>query len=84
VTVLESLMTILGGSIESLFDNSGPVGKWIMEKKMIQEFLQLPPEIQAFVCKPVNQPYIKLALSLSSLSNEKLRSVAESLLDITL
>jgi transcriptional regulator with XRE-family HTH domain len=84
VPVLESLMVILGGSIESLFDNSGPVGKWIMEKKMIQEFLQLPPEIQAFVCKPVNQPYIKLALSLSSLSNEKLRSVAESLLDITL
>lgn len=82
--VLEGLLSILEGNIESMFDNSGPVGKWLAEKKVFQEFLQLPPELQAFVCKPVNQPYIELALSLSSLPNEKLRTVAESLLDITL
>jgi len=82
--VLEGLMSIMDGRIESLFDNSGPVGQWLVEKKVIQEFLQLPSELQAFVCKPVNQPYIELALSLSGLSTEKLRSVAESLLDITL
>jgi len=84
VPVLESLITLLDGRIESLFDNSGPVGQWIGEKKIVQEFLRLPPELQSFVCKPVNQPYLELALSLSGLSTEKLRSVAESLLDITL
>ena len=84
VSVLEGLMSILDGRIESMFDNSGPVGQWLVEKKVIQDFLQLPPELQAFVCKPVNQPYLELALSLSGLSTEKLRSVAESLLDITL
>lgn len=84
VPVLEGLMSILDANIENLFDHSGPVGKWLGEKKVIQEFLQLPPELQEFVCKPVNQPYLELAISLSGLSTEKLRSVAENLLDITL
>jgi transcriptional regulator with XRE-family HTH domain len=84
VPVLEGLFTLLNGRIEDLFDQSGPVGKWLVEKRTIQEFLQLSPELQAFVCKPVNRPYLELALSLSGLSTEKLRSVGESLLDITL
>lgn len=84
VPVLEGLMSILDARIESLFDNKGPIGQWLVEKKAIQEFLQLPPDLQTFVCKPVNRPYLELALSLSGLSTEKLRSVAESLLDITL
>jgi len=84
VPVLEGLMSILDGRIENMFDNSGPVGKSLVEKKVIQEFLQLSPELQAFVCKPINQPYLELAMSLSGLPTEKLRSVAESLLEITL
>ncbi|HBG74440.1 MAG: hypothetical protein A2X25_14065 [Chloroflexi bacterium GWB2_49_20] len=84
VPELEELMTILDARIESMFDNKGPIGQWLVEKKAIQEFLQLPPDLQSFVCKPVNRPYLELALSLSGLSTERLRSVAESLLDITL
>ncbi|MFH2040375.1 MAG: helix-turn-helix transcriptional regulator [Chloroflexota bacterium] len=84
VPILEELMSILEGSIESMYDQSGPIGKWLDEKKVVQAFLQLPPELQSFVCNPVNQPYLELALSLSGLSPDKLRSVAESLLEITL
>jgi transcriptional regulator with XRE-family HTH domain len=83
-SVLESLMSLLDARIESLFDQTGPIGQWLVEKKAVQEFLQLPLDLQSFVCKPVNRPYLELALSLSGLSTEKLRSVAESLLDITL
>jgi hypothetical protein len=32
---------------------------------------------------PVNRPYLELAMKLSSMSRDKLRSVAEDLLDIT-
>jgi hypothetical protein len=46
--------------------------------------LDLPPELQAFVSQAVNRPYLELAVKLSSMSSEKLRSVAEGLLDITL
>jgi transcriptional regulator with XRE-family HTH domain len=81
--VLEGLISILGGQIESVFDQTGPIGQWMSQQKAIQDFLQLPPDVQAFVCRPVNLPYLELALKLSGLSTEKLRSVAEGLLDIT-
>jgi transcriptional regulator with XRE-family HTH domain len=82
--ILEGLLFILDARIEPLFDKTGPIGQWLVQKKVTQEFLRLPPELQSFVCKPVNRPYIELALSLSGLSTEKLRSVAETLLEITL
>ncbi len=81
---LEALMTVLEGDEGALLDQSGPVGQWISEQKTLREFLQLPPELREFVCKPVNRPYLELALRLSSMSVEQLRSVAEGLLEITL
>jgi hypothetical protein len=50
----------------------------------MQKFLELSEEMQNFVRQPVNRPYIELAMKLSSMSREKLRAVAEGLLDITL
>jgi transcriptional regulator with XRE-family HTH domain len=81
--VLEGLTALLGGQIEMLFDQNGPIGLWMVEQKAIEDFLQLPIELQNFVCKPVNRPYLELALKLSGMSTGKLRSVAEDLLDIT-
>jgi transcriptional regulator with XRE-family HTH domain len=81
---LEAILTIIGGRVEHFFDQNGPIGQWMNEQQSISEFLQLPPELSAFVCMPVNRPYLDLARDLSQLSTEKLRSVAEGLLDITL
>ena len=81
---LEGLITLLGGQIESLFDQTSPIGLWMNQKKAIQDFLLLSPELQIFVSKPINRPYLELAKKLSDMSTEKLRSVAEDLLDITL
>ncbi len=81
--ILEGLTALLGGQIEMLFDQTGPIGLWMVQQKAIQDFLLLPPELQNFVCKPVNLPYLELALKLSGMSTDKLRSVAEDLLDIT-
>jgi transcriptional regulator with XRE-family HTH domain len=83
VPELEALLALFGGQIEHLFDHTGPIGAWMAEQKTIQSFLELDPELQAFVSKPVNRPYLELALKLSNMSTEKLRSVAENLLDIT-
>jgi transcriptional regulator with XRE-family HTH domain len=84
VPELEALLTALGGRIDTFFDQSGPIGQWMVDQKFIQQFLELPKEVQAFVCQPVNRPYLELAMKLGSMSTEKLRSVAEGLLDITL
>jgi transcriptional regulator with XRE-family HTH domain len=80
---LEGLVSMMGGQVELLFDQTGPVGLWMAQQKAIQDFLQLPSELQNFVCRPVNRPYVELAMKLSGMSTEKLRSVAEDLLDIT-
>jgi transcriptional regulator with XRE-family HTH domain len=80
---LEALIALLGGQVELLFDQTGPIGLWMVQQKAIQDFLQLPPVLQNFISKPVNRPYLELAMKLSGMSTDKLRSVAEDLLDIT-
>lgn len=80
---LEGLLSHLEGKIENLFDQTGPIGSWLNQQNAMRDFLMLPPELQNFVCKPVNRPYIELAMKLSAMSADKLRSVAEDILDIT-
>jgi transcriptional regulator with XRE-family HTH domain len=80
---LEALAMKLGGRVETFFDQSGPIGQWLMNEEAIQQFLEMPMELRQFVALPVNRPYLELAMKLSSMSRDKLRSVAENLLDIT-
>ena len=81
---LEVLVRTLGGRIESFFDRHGPVGRWMLSEEAVQQFLEMPTELREFVALPVNRPYLELAMKLSNMSRDKLRSVAEDLLDITL
>lgn len=81
---LEALVSTLGGRIETFFDRSGPIGQWLTNEEAIQNFLELPDELRLFAAQPVNRPYLELAMKLSAMSKDKLRSVAEDLLDITL
>jgi transcriptional regulator with XRE-family HTH domain len=80
---LELLIATLGGRIESFFDRHGPVGQWMLGEEAVQHFLEMPSELREFVARPVNRPYLELAMKLSNMSRDKLRSVAEDLLDIT-
>ncbi|HUE97676.1 MAG TPA: hypothetical protein VMN99_00400 [Anaerolineales bacterium] len=80
---LEVLVRTLGGRIETFFDRNGPVGQWMISEEGVQQFLELPMELREFVAMPVNRPYLELAMKLSNMSRDKLRSVAEDLLDIT-
>jgi transcriptional regulator with XRE-family HTH domain len=80
---LELLAGVLDIPIEQFYDTHGPIGKWRSQQENYLKFLDLPPDIQQFVCKPVNRPYLELAMRLSDLSAEKLRAVAEVLLEIT-
>jgi len=81
---LESISQVLNTSILEFQDRHGPVGNWFVEQKASREFKDLPVDLQGFVCKPINRPYLELAIRLSEMSVEKLRSVAEGLLEITL
>ena len=81
---LEAILAVLGGRIEAFFDQSGPVGQWLNLQRAVQKFKDLPEDMQAFICQPINRPYLELAVKLSEMSKDRLRSVAEGLLDITL
>ena len=80
---LEVLLETLDSRVDELFDQSGPVGQWMSDQKAIHDFLKLPADLRQFVSQPVNIPYLELARKLSTMSKDRLRSVAEGLLDIT-
>jgi transcriptional regulator with XRE-family HTH domain len=80
---LDLLISGCGGHLDQFIDKNGPVGIWRIQQQSIQKFQELPTELQEFVCKPVNRPYVELALRLSELSVERLRAIAEGLLEIT-
>lgn len=82
--VLEVLAGALNTTVREFQDHHSPVGIWFQVQRAQSDFANLPPEMQAFVCKPVNRPYLELAQRLSEMSVDKLRGVAEGLLEITL
>ncbi|HSL31237.1 MAG TPA: helix-turn-helix transcriptional regulator [Anaerolineales bacterium] len=84
VPELEVLVRTLGGRVETFFDRHGPVGRWLISEESVQRFLEMPTDLREFVAMPVNRPYLELAMKLSNMSRDKLRSVAEDLLEITL
>jgi transcriptional regulator with XRE-family HTH domain len=81
---LEGILVALGTRIAPYFDQGGQIGQWLTSQKAVQGFLELPADLQDFASQPVNRPYLELARHLSQLPADRLRSVAEGLLDITL
>lgn len=81
---LESIAQVLNSSMVYFEDQQGPVGSWFAGQKYMREFQGLPVELQEFISKPVNRPYLELAIRLSELKVEKLRALGEGLLEITL
>ena len=81
---LESVSNLLDRPLKDFMDESGPVGTWAKQQQAVQDFLNLPPEFQEFVSKPVHLPYLELAQRLSEMSVDKLRAVGEGILEITL
>jgi len=80
---LEIIASSLEIPFKELYDAHGPIGEWRMRQQDFDKFQELNSELRDFICKPVNEPYLELAKRLSDVSVEKLRRIAESLLEIT-
>jgi transcriptional regulator with XRE-family HTH domain len=80
---LEILAKTFDVRLEEFYDQKSAIGKWRAQQMLVREFQALSSDLQDFVSKPVNQPYLQLALKLSELPAEKLRGIAENLLEIT-
>ena len=82
---LENLAQALGYSLDDFVDDKhGPLARHEQAQKMHRHFAELPPEIQAFVAEPVNRTYLETAMRLSAMDVNRLRRIAEGILDITL
>ena len=81
---LEALSSELHCPIQEFRDEKGPIGEWAARRHAIQDFLELTPEMRTFVSRPVNRPYLELAIRLSEISVDRLRAVGEGILEITL
>ena len=80
---LEMIASAVDKPIHSFFDHTSFLGQWADQQQSVKQFLDLDPDLKTFVCKPINQPYLHLAVRLSEMSVDKLRAVAEGLLEIT-
>jgi transcriptional regulator with XRE-family HTH domain len=80
---LENLVRAFNVRIEDVFDQNGPIGDWRAQNEHVRSFLELSTRHQEFISKPVNLPYLELAIRLSDLSVERLRAIAEGILEIT-
>jgi transcriptional regulator with XRE-family HTH domain len=80
---LEILSQIFNIPIETFFDQKGPAGQKRIDQERLKVLKEMPEEMQRFICQPVNRPYLDMAMRLQGLSVDKLRSIAEGLLEIT-
>lgn len=82
---LERLAAALNLSTEYFSEPlHGPLAQYELEREMQKRFSELPPEVKAFVAEPVNVTYLQTAMHLSEMDVDRLRHIAESILDITL
>jgi transcriptional regulator with XRE-family HTH domain len=49
----------------------------------LRQLVHLPLEVREFVLKPINIPYLQIAMNLSEMPAETLRQIASGLLEIT-
>ena len=58
-------------------------GRQVATLDEIAQFTQLPKEVREFLANPANLLYLNIAMSLSELSADTLRALAEGLLEVT-
>lgn len=83
VNWLEMLARTVHGSVKDLMEGHGPVGNWLQAKQDFDAFLELPLEMRQFILRPTNRSYLDLAERLSKMEVNELRTIAESILEIT-
>ena len=71
------------GALTRLHDQHGPLGRHEAEQRLQKIFSELDPDMQAFLANPTNVTYMGTAKILSEMDVQRLRQVAESILDIT-
>lgn len=81
--VIEIFCQAYGLDMTALQDTGEKIGQWHRKEKAVQVIDALPDETREFLIDPQNSASIKLAMQLSKLPSGTIRSIAESLLEMT-
>ena len=81
---LVTIVRALDRTIKDMTDDDyGPLAQHENRIAQKQKFDDMPEDMKAFVVEPINKRYIDAAMQLSHLDVDRLRSIGESLLEIT-
>jgi len=81
---LEKLCQAMEAPVDYFVDaEHGPLGRHEAAQKLQKQFHNMPPDMQSFLMNPVNIRYLETAKMLSEMDVDKLRLMAESILNIT-
>ena len=82
--LLESLADLLDAPLNDFtVEQYGPLGRHERVLTRRNNFDKLPEDVQAFVSEPGNLVYLQTAMRLSAMDVDRLRGIAEGILDIT-
>jgi transcriptional regulator with XRE-family HTH domain len=83
VAELEILCRALNVSLDYFVDHDSEVGQWHKRQAEYDKFNELPADLRDFILRSINRSYLELAVKLSKMPANSLRSIAEGLLEIT-
>ncbi|MFN2188403.1 MAG: helix-turn-helix domain-containing protein [Candidatus Promineifilaceae bacterium] len=82
---LETLSARLGASIKVFVDDEyGPLAENEAERQLEKRFSEWTPKMKMFIADSRNQAYLETAMRLSEMDADRLRNIAEGILEITL
>jgi len=84
MTHLAVLASALRVNVTQFLEGNNRVGSFLQAHELFDEFLKMNPEVRDFISQPANQQYIELAMKLAEMDTQKMRLLAEMLLEITL
>jgi transcriptional regulator with XRE-family HTH domain len=81
---LQALADVLGIPFqEFIAEDVIPLTSEERSRRDLQQLGHLSQEVREFILKPINVPYLQVAMNLSQMPAETLRQIASGLLEIT-
>ncbi len=83
ISDLDAIIARLGLNLDDFLERQGPIGQWDSLRRDMERLRHMPDDLREFITAPANEPYLRIAQHLSQASADKLRVIAENLLEIT-
>ncbi len=81
---LTVLSNAVNKNVDYFLESSGYIGELLQIREEWKHFLDLDGETRQFVANPLNLGFIEIAMLFSKMPTDKLRKVAEGMLEITM